>query len=338
MNILVTGATGFIGSNLVRRLVSQGHKLRVLVRKQSSTLNIDGLPLEIVYGDILDKGSLNNALDGCDCLYHLAAIYDFWTNRPRYVYQVNVEGTKNIMQIALKKKIKKIIYVSTIIAIGRPKSGGLADENTENEDLSKCSAYGRSKWIAEREVLKMCKEEALPAVVVNSGVPFGERDIRPTPTGYLVINFLKRRYPFYFDGIVSIVDVENVVDGLILAMEKGRIGERYIITNSQNPTLGGFYRMLEEVSGVKAPKLRMPLWFALLCGKIMNATSYATGKKPLLSVEEVKFNMYSTGYNISKAKQELNFQERPLKEALKRSVNWFQENGYLGRKDKTVKL
>ena len=230
MKALVTGATGFIGGNLVRELLNQGYQVRALVRKESNQQNIRDLEIEVAFGDLRDRASLDRALDGCDVLFHVAAVYTFWAPDPAFIYETNVQGTENILAAAQAKGIKKVIYTSTESTIGIPENCRLGTEEMETNLSNLYGDYKKSKCLAEKIVLKMCHDE-LPLVIVNPTMPVGLFDAKPTPTGQFIVSFLNRRLPAYINTGLNVVDVEDVARGHILALEKGRSGERYILGN-----------------------------------------------------------------------------------------------------------
>lgn len=325
---LVTGATGFIGGNLVHELLRQGYQVRALVRKESNRRNIEGLDIEVAIGDLRDRASLDQALEGCDVLFHAAACYTFWAPDAKVIYEINVQGTQNILAAALSKGIKKVVYTSSESTIGAVGNGCLACEETEIDPRELRGHYQRSKCMAEKLAFSLC-QEGLPLVVVNPTVPIGPRDIKPTPTGQIVVDFLNRKMPGYVNTGLNIVDVEDVAKGHILALEKGQIGKRYILGN-QNLTLREVLGILEKVSGVKAPRLRLPLWLAsgaaytdeFVSGKIL-------GRRPRIPVEGVKAACKFRYFDCSKAINELGFPQTPVAEAFEKAIRWFRLHGYI---------
>jgi len=244
MKTFVTGASGFIGSRIIRKLLKKGHKIKVLVRKTSSLENLAGLPVEIVYGDLRDYESLKTAIRGCDLLFHVAADYRLWVPDPKEIYQTNVDGTVNIMRAALNEGIKKIVYTSSVATLGLNPDGSPADENTPVTIKDMIGHYKKSKFIAEEKVRNMIEKDGLPAIIVNPSTPIGPGDIKPTPTGRMIIEAASGRMPAYVDTGLNIVHVDDVATGHILAFEKGRIGERYIL-GGENMTLK---EILEEIA------------------------------------------------------------------------------------------
>ena len=328
MKVLVTGATGFIGGNLVRELLKQGYSVKALVREGSVRRNIEGLDIEVAYGDLKDRVSLDKAVDGCDVLFHVAASYTFWTSDPKAIYETNVKGTENILAAVQKKGMKKIVYTSTESTIGISQNGILGTEKGEVSLSELPGHYKKSKCMAERLVLGMCKE-GLPVVVVNPTTPVGPLDVKPTPTGKLVVDFLNRRLPAYINTGLNLVDVEDVAKGHILALEKGRLGERYIL-GSRNLTFREILGLLERVAGIKAPRFRMPIWLALGAAYI---DAFVSGgilrRHPGIPVVGVKAARYFRHFDCSKAIRELGIPQTPVEESLEKAVRWFRENGYV---------
>jgi dihydroflavonol-4-reductase len=328
MKALVTGATGFIGANVTRELLKQDYQVRALVRKGSSLRNIEGLKIEILYGDLRDKESLSTALRGCDFLFHVAASYTFWTPQPEAVYETNVRGTENLLRSAMSSGIKKVVYTSTESTIGIDHNGCLGTEVEQSSVNTLCGHYKRSKLLAEQSALQMC-QEGLPLVVVNPTTPVGGFDIKPTPTGELIVRFLNRRMPAYVNTGLNVVDVEDVAKGHVLALEKGHIGERYILGN-RNLTLREILSILEQITGLKAPRLRVPIWMALMAaygdeffyGHILH-------KCPEIPVAAVKTSRKIRHFDCTKAIKELDLPQTPVESALEKAVWWFRQNGYV---------
>jgi len=328
MKALVTGATGFIGGNLVRQLLKQGYQVKALIRQGSNPRNIDGLNVESAFGDLRDKPSLGRALDECDALFHVAAAYTFWAPDPKAIYEANVQGTENILTAAREKGIKKVVYTSTESTIGIGRNGSLGAEELETSANKLPGHYKKSKYLAEKLALRMC-HEGLPLVVVNPTTPVGPLDVKPTPTGQFIVDFLNRRLPAYVDTGLNIVDVEDVAKGHILALEKGRIGERYILGN-KNLTFREILGILGQLTGIKVPQLKIPIWLAL-------GAAYADGfiwgsilrRCPRIPLEGVKASRKFRYFDCSKAVQELGFSQTPAEESLEKAVRWFRENGYV---------
>lgn len=327
MKALVTGATGFIGANLVRELINQGYEVRALVRKQSNRKNIQQLKVEEVLGDLRDRSSLDNALNGCDVLFHAAASYTFWSSDSKAIYEANVQGTENILAAALRKGIKKIVYTSTESTIGITTNGTPGNEEYCARSCDVAGHYKKSKLMAEKLALNMC-QEGLPLVVVNPTLPIGPFDIKPTPTGQMVIDFLNHRMPAYVNTGLNVIDVVDVAKGHVLACEKGRIGERYILGN-KNTTFRDVLGILEQITGIKAPGLKLPIWLALGAAYADEFVSGIILKRyprvPLAGVKTARKFRY---FDCTKAVSELGLPQTPIEEALEEAVRWFRQNGY----------
>jgi dihydroflavonol-4-reductase len=330
MKVLVTGATGFIGGNLVRALLRKGYAVRALVRPESDRRNIAGLDIEVAAGDLTDPSSLPPALAGCDGLFHAAAVYTFWTPDPRRIYEANVTGTENILAAARRAGVKKVVYTSSESTLKIPANGAPGDEAELNDPDSLPGHYKRSKCLAEKRALEIFREGP-PIVVVNPTTPIGPYDVKPTPTGRIVVDFINGKMPGYVDTGLNIVDVEDVAMGHVLAMEKGRPGERYVLGN-QNLTLREIFLILERLTGVKAPRLNIPMWSALAAAHADEFICGILHRKPGIPVAAVKAASKRRYFNCSKAIRELGMPQTPVEEAFEKAIRWFKENGYLRRK------
>lgn len=324
MKTLVTGTTGFVGSALVRELINDGREVKVLTRPDADTRNIDGLNVELAYGDLRDKDSLRAALRGCDILYHTAAYYSLWDRDKKLIYDINVEGTRNILEVA--QGLKKIVYTSTVGCVGLT-AGKPANENTPLDPSLLCNDYKRSKYEAEKVALAFC-QKGLPLVIVNPSTPVGPRDIKPTPTGKIILDFLNRKMPAYLDTGLNLIDVKDCARGHILAEKKGIIGERYILGN-QNMSLHEILLTLEKITNMRAPVIKIPYGVAYAAGWVCEAISdYVTGKPPAVPLAGVKMAKYYMYFDSSKAIRDLGLPQNPVTNALTEAVNWFQENKY----------
>ena len=326
MKALVTGATGFVGGAVARALVRAGVNVRVLVRSQSDAQNLTGLTVERVEGDLLNPASLQTALAGCRQLYHVAAYYALWAKNPAIFYDVNVTGTRNILAAARLAGIERTVYCSTIGAIGLPADGGLGNEDTPVSLDQMAGHYKRSKYLAEQEVLTFAKE-GLPVVIVNPSAPVGAGDVKPTPTGQVIVDFMKGRMPAYIETGMNIVDVDDVAAGHLLAMEKGRQGERYIL-GCKNLMLKEVFEILSRLTGVKAPSLRLPRSCVLPLAYVNQWIAQMTGRAPRIPLEGVKMAKYRMHYDCSKAIRELGIPQTPPETALEKAVRWFRAHGY----------
>ncbi len=328
MKVLVTGATGFIGSRVVRKLLKKGADVRVLVRKKSNLENISGLPVDIAYGDLTKPETLSTSLEDCEALFHVAAEYKLWVPKPESIYRTNVDGTVNIMKAALQKGIKRIVYTSSVATLGINKNGTPADEETPVTINDMIGHYKRSKYIAEEKVREMIKKAKLPAVIVNPSTPIGPGDIKPTPTGRIIIEAASGRMPAYVDTGLNIVHVDDVADGHILAFEKGRIGERYIL-GGENLTLRELLEKIAQFTGRSAPKIRLSPNMILPLAYVVEFISQITKKEPFITVDGVLMSKKKMFFSIEKAKRELRYNPRPADEAIKDSIDWFRQKGYI---------
>lgn len=327
MKTLVTGATGFIGSTVVRELLKEGADVRVTVRKESNTRNIDGLDVEVVYGDTRDSGSMRAALKGCDTLYHVAAYFAHWSLNRGLFYDVNVEGTKTILGEALAQGLEKVVYTSTSNTIGSHGAGNFVNEQAQFNAWKTGDHYAISKYLAEIEAVKIC-EHGLPMVIVNPTLVIGVRDIKPTPSGKLILDIVNREMPGYIDGAINIIDVHDVAQGHLLAAKKGRIGERYILGN-ENVTVGDFFRLVAETAGVKPPRLKLPYPVALLLGFVFEAQARITKQTPVVSLSQVRIGNMGEHFDNSKAVNELGLKLTPIKTTVRNTIDWFTQNGYV---------
>jgi len=327
MKTLVTGGTGFVGANVVRALLKRGVEVRALVRPRSDTRNLDSLEVELVAGDLRDRGSLEAALDGCDIVYHVGAMYALWARNPREIYDSNVTGTINILEAAGQAGVQKIVYTSSVATIGLPKDGTPGTEEVPLPPEDMVSDYKRSKYLAEQEVLKYA-QRGLPVVIVNPSFPVGAWDVKPTPSGQIIVNFLRGKIPAYVDTGLNVVDVEDVAIGHVMAAERGRIGERYILGHA-NLTLPELFQLLAQVSGMSAPRIRIPYGFAYLSACVSELVARTiTHKPPFVTLAGGKLSRKSMFFDPSKAVRELGLPQTPAIEALSKAVQWFRTQGY----------
>ncbi len=320
--ILVTGATGFVGWHVARKLIERGHTVRALVRPQSRLRDLEAEP---VTGDLRDADSLARAVEGCSGLFHVAADYRLWASDPNELYQSNVEGTRNLLEAARQAGVERVVYTSTVGCIGVPK-GAEGDEDMPVclEDMA--GDYKRSKFLAERTALQY-SQAGLPVVIVNPTAPVGERDVKPTPTGKIIVDFLKGAMPAYIDTGLNLVDVRDVAEGEMAAWERGESGERYIL-GCQNLTLAQIFEKLEAISGVKAPAQRIPYALAYAAGVATNGWASLTGREPKAPLDAVRMAKKKMWVSNRKAARYLGFAPGPVDEALRRAVEWFRANGY----------
>lgn len=326
MKALVTGATGFVGAAVARALVRTDVEVRVLARPDSDLRNLDGLPVERVAGDLRNPASLRQALSGCRHLYHIAAHYALWAKDPSIFYDINVAGTRNLLEAAREVGVERTVYCSTIGAIGLPPGGGLGTEDTPVSLDQMAGHYKRSKYLAEHEVHKLAKE-GLPVVIVNPSAPVGEGDVKPTPTGQVIVDFMKGRMPAYIETGMNIIDVDDVATGHLLAMEKGCQGERYIL-GSKNLLLREVFEILSTLTGIKAPAIKLPRSAVLPLAYLNHWLADLTGHPPRIPLEGVKMAKYKMHYDCSKAVRELGLPQNPPEIALGKAVRWFKTHGY----------
>jgi dihydroflavonol-4-reductase len=331
MKVLVTGATGFIGGNLARELVRQSYQVRAMVRKGSHVQHLKELKLEYAEGDLLDKASLEKALEGCEALFHAAALYTFWSPDPELIYQTNLQGTENILTAAKAKGIRKVVYTSSESVVGTGQPGCLGNENIQNSLENIPGAYKKSKFLAEKMAFRM-SQEGLPVVIVNPTTPIGAYDVKPTPTGKIITDYLNHKMFACVNTGLNVIDVEDVARGHILALKKGRSGQRYLLGN-RNLTLREILAILEKISGIKAPRFNIPLWVALSAGY---ADEFIEGKVlrryPRIPVSAVRASSHFRHFDCSKAVQELGLPQTPVEASFEKAVKWFRENGYVKRK------
>lgn len=326
--VLVTGATGFIGGNLVRLLLRQGCQVRALVRPSSDLKNLENLDVEKVYGDLNDKKSLVKACDDCEQLYHVAASYQFWSSDPQEFYASNVEGTRNILEAARQTHIPKIVYTSTVGTICYPSHPSEFSDETRwptQKDLH--NDYKRSKFQAEQVALQFAKE-GLPVVIVNPSAPIGAYDIKPTPTGKIIVDFINGKVPAYLETGLNIIDVEDVAMGHWLAAQKGKIGERYILGN-KNVSLKAIYTLIAHLTGKEPPKVRIPYAVAWGAAVVSEALGKFSGKRPKISLGAVKMAKHYMYFSPAKAVRELGLPQSPIEKAFAKAIEWFKNNGYL---------
>ncbi len=333
----VTGATGFIGANLVHELVARGHRVKALVRSTSDVRGLLGASYETVQGEVNQGERLREAMRGCDWCFHVAASYHLWLPDYRPMYAANVDGTRTVLTSAAAAGCRRIVYTSTVGCIGLPKEieGRLSpsDEATPVSEAQMSNHYKRSKWQAEQVALQLAAQ-GLPIVIVNPSAPVGPRDVKPTPTGKVIVDFLNRAMPAYLDTGLNFVHVRDVATGHVLAAEKGRVGERYILGHADgNWTMQQALEVLQELTGVPAPRMRVPRWVALWAAYANEAVSRVSGTPPKAPVAGVRMAKYKMFFNPAKAIRELGLPQTPPRQALADAVAWFRENGYVHQKN-----
>ena len=333
MRCFVTGASGFVGANLVHELIARGHQVRALLRPGSDPRGLRGADFERAEGDLSDRNRLIGAMRGCDWCFHVAASYHLWLRDYAPMYAVNVEGTRNVLEAAGEAGCSRIVYTSTVGCIGLPREvHGVASPTDEAAPVSETqmsNPYKLTKWRAE-VIAREQAAKGMPVIIVNPSAPIGPRDIKPTPTGRVIVDFLNRNLPGYIDTGLNWVHVRDVAAGHILAAEKGRVGERYILGHAEgNWTMRQTLAVLEEITGVPAPGMRVPYFVALSAAHVNEALARLTGKPPKAPLAGVRMAKYKMWFNPAKAIRELGLPQTAPKEALRDAVEWFRSNGYV---------
>jgi dihydroflavonol-4-reductase len=328
MKAFVTGATGFLGSHVARVLGEQGADLRLLVRSTSNLRNLEGIKAETATGDLRDPSSLEKGMSGCDTVFHVAADYRLWVRDPAEMYRSNVDGTKAILDAARKHGVRRVVYTSSVATVGFTGNGHPADEDSPVSLADMIGPYKRSKFLAEQLAME-AGGSGMQVVVVNPTTPVGEQDVKPTPTGRIVVDFLKRRFPAYVETGLNLVDVRECALGHVVALEKGRPGERYIL-GGENLTLKQILDKLGEISGLPSPKVKLPYVFAFATGIVDEAiTGRLLHREPRATVDSVRMGKKKMFASCAKAERELGWKIVPVEAALRRAVEWFQANGYV---------
>ncbi len=329
MRALVTGAAGFIGSAVLRRAIEEGFETVALVRAGSDRRNLAGLPCELRQGDLGDPPSLAAALEGCQALFHVAADYRLWVPKPEAIYRTNVEGTLSLMRAALAARLSRIVYTSSVATLGLNPDGTPADEDTPSTLADMIGHYKRSKFLAEEEVRRLVREEGLPAVIVNPSAPIGPRDVRPTPTGRMIVEAASGKMPAYVDTGLNVVHVDDVAHGHLLAFARGRLGERYIL-GGDNMSLRQILAEVARLTGRPPPRIRLPHNLVLPIAYAAEAWARLAGRgEPIATVDGVRLAKKYMYFKSDKAARELGYGARPAAEAIADAVRWFGANGYL---------
>jgi len=324
---LVTGGTGFLGRAVVLELLAAGREVRVLAR-QPDHLALAGLEVEVARGDILDPASLATAITGCQRVFHVAADYRLWVPDPDVMYAVNVQGTKDLLAAAAEVGVTRMVYTSTVGTLGNPGDGTPGTEETPVSLADMVGHYKRSKFLAEQAVLEAARQ-GFPVVLVHPSAPVGPWDSRPTPTGQMIVDFLKGRMPAYLETGLNLVHVRDVAQGHLLAEEKGRAGEKYILGN-QNLSLSEIFQVLADITGLPAPRVRLPYWPILALSYLDEFwATHVSHKPPRMPVAAVKMAKKFMYFDSGKAVRELGLPQTPVRQALKDAVTWFQDQGYV---------
>jgi dihydroflavonol-4-reductase len=327
LKVFVTGATGFVGSHVARVLAEQGADLRLLVRAQSNPGNIKGLKAERVVGDLRDPSSLDKAISGCDAVFHVAADYRLWIRDPDQMYRANVGGTRAVLEAARKNHVRRVVYTSSVATMGFTVNGHPADEQSPVSLDDMIGHYKRSKYMAEQVALQ-AGSSGMDVVVVNPTTPVGEQDIKPTPTGRIIVDFLKKKFPAYVDTGLNLVDASECARGHVAAYEKGRSGERYIL-GGENLTLKEILDKLGSITGLPSPSIKVPYVLALATGVVDELfTGRIMRREPRATIDAVRMGRKKMFVSSAKAEHELGWRAVPVDDALRRAADWFRANGY----------
>ncbi|MDR3511556.1 MAG: NAD-dependent epimerase/dehydratase family protein [Caulobacteraceae bacterium] len=325
---LVTGASGFVGSAVARALQARGARLRLLARATSPRANLDALDAEVVVGDMADPAAMTQAMQGVRWVFHVAADYRLWARDPEEIVRNNLSGTRAVMQAALAAKVERVVYTSSVATLGFRDDGAASDETLPLKPEEAIGAYKRSKVVAEREVERMAAEEGLPVVIVNPSTPIGPRDIKPTPTGRIIVEAALGRMPAFLETGLNLAHVDDVAAGHLMALEKGRQAERYILGGADV----GLGRMLADIAGLtgrKPPTVALPRAPLYPLAVITEAVAYVTGKEPFLTLDALKMASHHMFFSSAKATRELGYSARPYIEGLSDALAWFRQAGYV---------
>jgi dihydroflavonol-4-reductase len=325
MRAFVTGATGFVGANLARLLVAKGYEVRALARPQSDLKNLQGLDVEIVEGD-LGAPSLTQHIRGCQVAFHVAAHYSLWQSDCEQLYQSNVLGTRNVLAAIREAGVERTVYTSSVAAIGVKGAGEAADETYQSPVDKLVGDYKKSKYWAEQEA-RAAVRNGQDIVIVNPSTPIGPWDIKPTPTGDIILRFLRRGMPVYLNTGLNLIHVRDVAEGHISALERGKTGDRYILGN-ENCTLAQMLSILSELTGLPAPKHQVPAWIPLSVAWMDEQVLARLGKTPTVPLDGVRMSQQLMFYDATKARRDLGLPQTPIQTALQEAVTWFVENGY----------
>jgi dihydroflavonol-4-reductase len=323
----ITGATGFIGGHVAAHLLEKGWSVRALKRPGPLPPHIENLDVEWHQGDIRNLEQVDSPMAGCEAVFHVAADYRLWARNPKEIYKTNVAGTVNVLRAALRNRVERVVYTSSVGALGLKADGSPADETTPVSIRDMVGHYKKSKFLAEREAEQFLTQ-GLPVVMVHPSTPVGPGDHKPTPTGKIIVDYLNGRMPAFLDTGLNLIHVSDVARGHLLALERGRIGEKYILGN-QDLTLSAIFALLEKVSGIPAPRFRLPYRPVLLLGYLFHVVSKITGREPLIPFEGVKMARRFMFFDTSKAVRELGLPQTPVELALAEAVTWFGDHGYV---------
>jgi dihydroflavonol-4-reductase len=323
----ITGATGFVGASVVRILHDKNYRVRVLTRPNNDRRNLRGLDVEIVEGDLGVPSSYSAALKGCDALFHVAADYRIWVPDPAAMHRINVDGTRTLMEAAQQAAIPRIVYTSSVATLGIHPDGTSSNEDTPVTYADMVGTYKRSKFMAEQEVQRLINHYGLPAVIVNPSTPIGPRDVKPTPTGRIVVDAVRGRMPAYVDTGLNIAHVEDIAMGHWLAFEKGRIGERYIL-GGENLSLERMLTIIAEHVGRSPPKVKLPRELLFPLAYLMEAVARITRKEPIVTRDALRMSKKKMYFSSAKAERDLGYKFRPAQLAIADAIAWFRQHGY----------
>jgi len=326
MNVLVTGATGFVGANIARLLVAEGYRVRVLARPASSLRALEGCAVEVVRGDILEPGSVARAVQGCAQVFHVAADYRLWAKDPDEIYRNNVDGTRTMLEACAQARVERVIYTSSVGTLGLPRDGGLGTETTPVSLHDMIGLYKRSKFLAER-VAEEYAARGLPVVIVNPSNPIGPWEVRPTPTGQMILDYLLGRMFATLDTGLNLVHVADVARGHLLAAQRGRVGERYIL-GCHNRSLTEIFHVLERITSIRAPRVCVPHALIYLVALVNEGAARATGRPPRVPLAGVRMARKHMYFSAEKAVRELGLPQTSVEQALREAVDWFVAHGY----------
>ncbi len=325
--ILVTGGTGFVGSAVIRALIKAGAEVRALVRANSDQSNLKGLSVETRTGDLEDAAAIRDALKGCGALFHVAADYRLWVPDPERMYRINVDGTRMLMRACLDEGVKRIVYTSSVAVLGLADDGRPSSETSVTDVDDMIGPYKRTKFLAEAEVARLVAEAGLPAVIVNPSTPVGPRDIKPTPTGRMIVEAASGRMPAYVDTGLNLVHVDDVAAGHLAAFERGRTGERYIL-GGENLSLAQMLDMVAELTGRRKPLMQVPRVAIYPIAVAAEAVARVTGREPFVTIDALRMAKKKMFFSSAKAIAELGYHARPVREALADAIAWFRQAGY----------
>jgi dihydroflavonol-4-reductase len=324
---LVTGASGFVGSAVARRLLAAGITVRALLRGTSDRRNLEGLPVEVAVGSLENPDSLRAALQGCSHLFHVAADYRLWVRDAAPMFHANVDGTRLLMELALDAGVSRIVYTSSVATLGLVGGGLAADETTPSTYPDMVGPYKQSKFLAEAEVRRLVVERGLPAVIVNPSTPVGPRDIKPTPTGRMIVEAASGRMPAFVDTGLNLVHVDDVAEGHVLAAEKGQVGQRYILGGDNMP-LSEILALVASLTDRRPPRIRLPIAAVVPVALAAEAMGRVTGREPFVTLDGLRMARKWMYFSSAKAARELGYRPRPAREGLADAVAWFREAGY----------